>query len=145
MYGLTRLDKVKLKVRAIEALRLCKASHSWKDLSREFELPITTLSRYHKGHTLPVQERAEEMLRKCYDILTHDLRKSVKKYLKVQWERGVVWLEEQFIKDPIIHWWYNLSYQKNFGEVPIDCVYGVELRVYPLPYLFLVSMAFGGE
>lgn len=55
-------EKIKTRLKAIEALKTLKQNHSYGDLSKKTGVPSTVLNRYIKGHLLPSYLRARKIL-----------------------------------------------------------------------------------
>lgn len=60
---MSRLSEVKLRVEAVEFLRLLKEGRSYSDLRSMTGFSVTDLSRYVNGKVLPDLERAKEVVR----------------------------------------------------------------------------------
>lgn len=60
---MNRLDRVRRKVLAVEALTVLKDSHTYDDMESILSLPVPVLSRYVNGHVLPNVDRAERILK----------------------------------------------------------------------------------
>ncbi|MEM2906683.1 MAG: phosphoribosyltransferase family protein [Candidatus Odinarchaeota archaeon] len=55
-------EKIKTRLKAIEALKTLKQTHSYSELSKKTGVPTTVLNRYIKGHLLPSYLRARKIL-----------------------------------------------------------------------------------
>jgi len=58
----SQMDIIRKKLGAIRVLRLLKNQYTYKEISRMLNLPIPVISRYVKGHVLPKEDRAEQIL-----------------------------------------------------------------------------------
>ncbi len=58
----SKFDRERVRIAAVEVLRVMKGSYSYDDLSAMTGLPVTVLSRYVNGHVLPSFKRASEIL-----------------------------------------------------------------------------------
>ena len=75
-----QLKSIKMKLRAIQYLRLLKKNYTYEKLAKELNLPIPVLNRYVKGHVLPRDDRAKKIIEYAEKVL--DLEKEVKKRIK---------------------------------------------------------------
>jgi len=57
-----KLEELKTRMFAVEALKLLKEEYSYKHLSRLFGLPIPVISRYVNGHVLPNIKRSKKII-----------------------------------------------------------------------------------
>ncbi|MEX2689605.1 MAG: phosphoribosyltransferase family protein [Candidatus Njordarchaeum guaymaensis] len=67
--SVNQLKAIKMRLRAIQYLRLLKKSYTYEKLSRELELPIPVLNRYVKGHVLPRDDRARKIIEFAEKVL----------------------------------------------------------------------------
>ena len=58
----SKFDRERVRIAAVEVLRVMKRSYSYEELSSMTGLPVTVLSRYVNGHVLPSFDRASEIL-----------------------------------------------------------------------------------
>ncbi|MAG08004.1 adenine phosphoribosyltransferase [Candidatus Woesearchaeota archaeon] len=56
------LNSVKEKIFAVDCLRFLKESKTFRELSKELNLPIGVLNRYINGYVLPKSQRASEII-----------------------------------------------------------------------------------
>ncbi len=64
----TRFDSLKLRLMAVEKLRLIKKSYSYSELSKHTGLPEAVLCRYVKGSVLPSEETALKLWRALEEL-----------------------------------------------------------------------------
>lgn len=61
--SVNQLRAIKMKLRAIQYLRLLKKRYTYDKLSRELDLPIPVLNRYVRGYVLPREDRARKIIK----------------------------------------------------------------------------------
>ncbi len=76
----TRFESLQKKILAIELLRLLKKVYTYEELSKSLGLPITVINRYVKGHVLPREERAEEIIKFAQKEI--NLRQEIRRRIK---------------------------------------------------------------
>lgn len=77
---LNQLKAIKIRLKAIQYLRLLKKKYTYEKLSRELDLPIPVLNRYVKGHVLPRDDRARKIITFAEREL--DLKQELRKRIK---------------------------------------------------------------
>jgi len=60
---LTHVEDLKFRLMVIELLQAAKRTYTYRELASKTGLPVTVLSRYAKGHVLPNNERARQLLK----------------------------------------------------------------------------------
>lgn len=78
--NINQLKAIKMRLRAIQYLRLLKRNYTYEKLSKELKLPIPVLNRYVKGHVLPRDDRARKIIEFAEKAL--DLEKELLKRIK---------------------------------------------------------------
>jgi adenine/guanine phosphoribosyltransferase-like PRPP-binding protein len=68
---------MKLRIRAVEYLKMLKKEYTYAELSRMLDLPTTVLNRYIMGRVLPSEERAKEFILEFRE--KYNLEKEIKK------------------------------------------------------------------
>lgn len=77
---MSRLERVKQALRAIELLKEQKKTRTYESLSAEINLPITVLNRYVKGRVLPNEEKTEKIIALYEKSLKDDAKGKVLKF-----------------------------------------------------------------
>jgi len=57
------VEKLEYKITATKLLKAIKKFETYRQMSRQFDLPITVINRYAKGHVLPTVERAGKIIK----------------------------------------------------------------------------------
>lgn len=73
------VQSMKLRIRAVEYLKMLKKNHTYAELSKMLGLPTTVLNRYIMGRVLPNENRAKRFIsefRGFYDI-EKEIRKRI--------------------------------------------------------------------
>ena len=127
---MNHLASIEYRLKSIKYLTMLKKNNTYNELSRIFDLPITVLNRYIKGHVLPSFERAEEIYniyKKIYDI-KKEIRAKIKfdenKYFNISSLVGNIFLLKQVVSEI-----YNKYYDKNLTKVLTAAVNGIPLAV----------------
>jgi len=77
---MSRLERVKQSLRAIELLKEQKKTRTYESISKEINLPITVLNRYVKGRVLPNGEKTKRIISLYEKSLRDDAKSRVLKF-----------------------------------------------------------------
>jgi len=122
------IEKVKIKLSAVEALRLMKKFYTYKELSRLTGLPIPVLGRYVSGSVLPSFKRAKSILllfKKQY------LQRVLREKSKVDRESGVFDLS-RIVSDTLLLKHIAVQAAIDFARSKIDKVLTKETTGIPV-------------
>lgn len=61
---MNRIERLKLKIAAVQLLKRAKAKHTYREIARMVGLHTTVVSRYVAGHVLPTLDRARQIMNK---------------------------------------------------------------------------------
>ncbi|MEM2129865.1 MAG: phosphoribosyltransferase family protein [Candidatus Bathyarchaeia archaeon] len=76
----THAEDLRFRLATVELLQTAKKKYTYRDLSRQTNLPITVLSRYVKGHVLPNTSRSRALWNSLSKIvgLESEFRRRIK-------------------------------------------------------------------
>ncbi|MBD3229536.1 MAG: adenine phosphoribosyltransferase [Candidatus Lokiarchaeota archaeon] len=77
---MNHLQEIEYRLKSVRRLKLLKKDYTYNELSEMFDLPMTVLNRYIKGHVLPSESRAKriyKIFREHYNI-KEQIRKKIK-------------------------------------------------------------------
>ncbi|MGC9201232.1 MAG: phosphoribosyltransferase family protein [Thermoproteota archaeon] len=89
MKKISKVDLIKKKMLLSEILSILKRRYTYKEISEFTGLPPAVLARYTKGHVLPKEERADEIVEKLTkkipieEILASSIQKTHQGYYNV--------------------------------------------------------------
>ncbi|MEM2909987.1 MAG: phosphoribosyltransferase family protein [Nitrososphaerota archaeon] len=73
---MNKLASAKMKIFAVEILRVLKRNYTYKEISKMIDLPPSVLSRYINGHVIPSVEKAEMIIEAFSEKYIRDILRS---------------------------------------------------------------------
>ncbi|GEM_PF-5715949 len=126
MRAITRLDKLRVQVAAVEQLRALKKFTKYRELERLLGLPSSLLAKYVKGSIVPSYERALSLMRAIAD---ESLERRVLERVLVRDRHGFINIREALSDPAIVR---LLAYRFLIEDVEFNKVLSADVDSMPL-------------
>jgi adenine/guanine phosphoribosyltransferase-like PRPP-binding protein len=125
---MTHFGGVKHRLLAVDCLKVMKEDKTFRELSKEVNLPIGVLNRYINGVVLPKQDRAEHIIELFYKIYFDDILIKKSKTRKSKFYVTSWILSNNFFLN-LISYKVAKHYKANIDKVLTAAVDGVPLAI----------------